>query len=302
MRGLKTKILLYTLLPLSIILVLMGGLTVYNKAATERELLLQRLSAYRTLLESGQLSLETSADKTQLEAFFNEKVVFSEIIGKEYQVIYSSENSAAPLINQQDKEDVDDAFRGYETTKTVKAKGGQETAFVIITPLIVNNKVAAVLHQGLSNERSTQRILEYGLYTALAILIGISMCFVAISFLLDNTVLKNIYRLKKATLDIQKGNLDSQITVSTDDEVGELSTTFNQMTRELKASRKKLEDYSQTLEEKVNQRTLQLNAKNQELERFNKMAVGRELKMIELKKTINELTQKIEQITGDPKH
>lgn len=43
------------------------------------------------------------------------------------------------------------------------------------------------------------------------------------------------------------------------------------------------------MEEKVKERTRELNEKVEELEKFQKLAVGRELKMIELKEEINKL-------------
>lgn len=41
----------------------------------------------------------------------------------------------------------------------------------------------------------------------------------------------------------------------------------------------------------VNQRTAELDEKNKELERFNKVFVNRELRMMELKEKIKELQQ-----------
>ncbi len=52
------------------------------------------------------------------------------------------------------------------------------------------------------------------------------------------------------------------------------------------------------LEEKVKERTEELREKVVELERFNKMAVGRELKMIELKEEIKKLKAESEKIQG----
>ncbi len=47
------------------------------------------------------------------------------------------------------------------------------------------------------------------------------------------------------------------------------------------------------LEKKVSEKTKELQSKIKELEIFNKLAVGRELKMVELKKKIKELEEKI---------
>ncbi|HAT63621.1 MAG TPA: PAS domain-containing sensor histidine kinase, partial [Flavobacteriaceae bacterium] len=60
--------------------------------------------------------------------------------------------------------------------------------------------------------------------------------------------------------------------------------------------RKKVEDelekHKNNLEELVKQRTEEVSLKNEELQRMNKLFVGRELKMKELKNLIKELQQK----------
>src|SRR3972149_7631789 len=159
-HGLKYKILFLTLLPVFFVLLFIGGLTIYNKYQTERQLLSERLTAYRTLLESGDLAFDSSQDKAKLESLLNEKVEFAEILDPDYTVLYTTENSAAPLITDEvKKKEMDEAFQGIEITKNIQRNG--RSAFIIISPLIVNNKVVAVLHQGLSNERSSQRVKEY---------------------------------------------------------------------------------------------------------------------------------------------
>lgn len=57
----------------------------------------------------------------------------------------------------------------------------------------------------------------------------------------------------------------------------------------VQARTKELEEVSEGLEEQVKERTKELREKIAELERFQKLAVGREMKMIELKKEIQEL-------------
>jgi len=57
----------------------------------------------------------------------------------------------------------------------------------------------------------------------------------------------------------------------------------------VKARTRDLEGLAINLEEKVKERTKEVEEKMKELEKFNKLAIGRELKMIELKSQIKEL-------------
>jgi len=61
----------------------------------------------------------------------------------------------------------------------------------------------------------------------------------------------------------------------------------------VRAETRELQELAQILEEKVKQRTKELRENMQDLERFNKLAVGRELKMIALKKEIKGLREKL---------
>lgn len=52
---------------------------------------------------------------------------------------------------------------------------------------------------------------------------------------------------------------------------------------------RELQQLTESLEEKVKQRTQELADKVEELEKFQKISIGRELRMVELKKEIEEL-------------
>jgi ABC-type uncharacterized transport system ATPase subunit len=67
------------------------------------------------------------------------------------------------------------------------------------------------------------------------------------------------------------------------------------MTLEIKVSArtKELKELALGLEEKVNIRTKELQEKIDELENFQKLIIGRELKMIELKSEIKKLNEKL---------
>jgi len=61
---------------------------------------------------------------------------------------------------------------------------------------------------------------------------------------------------------------------------------------EKKLAREKLQKLNEELEQRVQNRTAELAAKNEELERLNRLFVGRELRMAELKKKILALSKK----------
>ncbi|MFZ3383859.1 MAG: PAS domain-containing protein, partial [Candidatus Methanoperedens sp.] len=78
-------------------------------------------------------------------------------------------------------------------------------------------------------------------------------------------------------------------------EIYELFGTSQDIT-EHKIAEEELLKHREHLEELVKERTAQVNQKNEELEKFNKFFVGRELKMIELKKKVAELEKKVKDL------
>ena len=149
------------------------------------------------------------------------------------------------------------------------------------------------------------------------------------NILMSRSLTKPLRKLLKGTHEIAKGNLDFKIDVGEKDEIGELSVRFNKMTEQLKEAKamlerkvqartsklkkttealeearatleikvqartKELEELTKSLEGQVQQRTKELQGKVEQLEKFQKLSVGRELKMIELKKQIEELEVKL---------
>jgi len=115
----------------------------------------------------------------------------------------------------------------------------------------------------------------------------------------------------KGTEEIAKGNLDYRFEIKTGDEIEQLAKQFNQMTESLRKSRneieeardilevrvnartKELQEQAKGLDEQVGVRTRELQERIDELERLHKLTVGREMKMVELKKKIQELEKRI---------
>lgn len=123
----------------------------------------------------------------------------------------------------------------------------------------------------------------------------ISLLLVAVSFMISfmaaSTLSRPITGLRKGAEEIEKGNLSYRVAMNRKDEIGQLSQSFDRMANSLKESK-------QEIEAKVADRT-------KDLEKINQAMVGRELKMIELKKEIaslkTESSSDIEQETKQKK-
>ncbi len=88
-------------------------------------------------------------------------------------------------------------------------------------------------------------------------------------------VTRPIKKLVVATDQISRGDLSQQVVLNQNDEIGQLASTFNKMVDSLKQSRKEVEQYNRTLEEKIIERTLELEEAQAQLIQSEKLgAIG----------------------------
>jgi len=131
------------------------------------------------------------------------------------------------------------------------------------------------------------------------------------SFLIAQNLIFPIKKIITGIKEVGSGNLDFKIEAKSNDELGESAKHFNEMINRLKKAKLAMEEARDTLEIKVSSKTKELEElvknmdstiKNKtkelrdridELERVHRLSVGRELKMIELKKEIQELQAKL---------
>jgi signal transduction histidine kinase/DNA-binding response OmpR family regulator len=81
------------------------------------------------------------------------------------------------------------------------------------------------------------------------------------SILISRNITGPIVKLHRGIEEIMKGNLDHRVGTSSRDEIGQLSRAFDEMTANLKESRKELKEYSRSLEGMVKKRTAELDRK-----------------------------------------
>jgi len=96
--------------------------------------------------------------------------------------------------------------------------------------------------------------------------VGILLLGTTLAITLSGTITGPIERLHKGTEELISGNLDYRVGTSKDDEIGQLSRAFDDMTANLNESRAELEEYNRGLEGVVDGRTVELDRKVAESE------------------------------------
>jgi len=171
-------------------------------------------------------------------------------------------------------------------------------------------RIIGSLKLGVSSAKASssinQLLLIIALLSSSIIAAGVMSIYLFSRYLL----LRPLERFVAATREISRGDLSQRVEIQSRDELGDLALSFNKMTSELAKTKDKLSDHARQLENKVAERTAELektvNAlkkttleaegakkdlenKVAELQDFHDAAVGREIKMIELEKEIGRL-------------
>ncbi|HSW87935.1 MAG TPA: HAMP domain-containing protein [Candidatus Saccharimonadales bacterium] len=102
-------------------------------------------------------------------------------------------------------------------------------------------------------------------------------------------LIKPIEKLTETVKQITAGELSKRVTVASKDEIGELGVAFNRMSD-------KLQESYRGLEQKVQEKTAALRTQIDETESMNKLMIGRELKMAELKKENIQLKEQLAKV------
>jgi diguanylate cyclase (GGDEF)-like protein len=109
------------------------------------------------------------------------------------------------------------------------------------------------LSQEQVNERANAYLISALVISSLVVLIG-----VLLSLFMTRRILAPVRNLTEAAEAVGRGDLRVRVPETRSSEFAALTDTFNQMTARLAASQASVEDYQHTLEEKVEQRTREL--------------------------------------------
>jgi len=117
-------------------------------------------------------------------------------------------------------------------------------------------------------QKSNEYHLEFILFTCMLLLMIGVLVIVLTHFLVDIPV----QRLVRHTALVAGGDFESRVPVSSSDELGELSETVNKMTENLGNARKELEEWGESLELKIEERTYEVKKIESQLFQSEKLA------------------------------
>ena len=162
----------------------------------------------------------------------------------------------------------------------------------VITPVHVSGQNVAAFQIDMTLEnldktikKSMTNLVFFGLLFLFSIVLFVFL-------FLRLFVITPILELNKGVNEIAVGNFNFKIKKHSKDEIGELSDSFNKMAQEIKTANLEIKKHEHELEKQVEKRTKELQDKIEQLEKFQRLTVGREIKMVELKKQLEELKKK----------
>ncbi len=282
-------------------------------------------------LDAGISSREQLSDISKLQADIYKFIwLYSEIIeismsvpGSEGLEVIAS-NNTEEIGNLTQEEGTVAYNEGKFLTETLVLSSG-ERVFSAIAPIHVGGQIAGIYNIKISLKTEEDIISGQQKYVAGAILVSVIILITILYLLLSVMVIIPISKIKNGLSMIADGDFSKRFDSRSKDEIGDLAKGLNEMTEKLenfydelekkvKEKTKELEKAKGVLEIKVKERTKELEEliKNQEkiikerteeaenkvneLERFNKLIVGRELRMVELKDKMEELKKEVDKL------
>lgn len=133
-------------------------------------------------------------------------------------------------------------------------------------------RILGVLDTDLSLAKADQQLAESNrrtlIYTLTAMLLIAALSWWFIVRVID----RPLKELSRGTRKLSEGDLGYQIDVRSQDEVGELAVSFNQMSLQLRAANEEIVSWARTLEDRVDEKTRELKNIYDDLLQVEKMA------------------------------
>ena len=298
-KTLKLKLGLYLAFALALALLIFTLLVVRH----QRDQLLQEATSRVTQL-SEMITKSTRFAMLQNQPDYVHRII--EDVGSNQSIdrirIFSKEgriidSTYAPEIGLKVDQKAEGCIRCHETARPLEQISRSDKARIFSAPggkrllgsmEVIRNEPScssAACHQH-SRDQSVLGVLDIvyslddidrSMQRNVVIIVVLSLGFVvivllAINFFVRRLIYVPLRDLKAGARRLSMGDLEQTIPVRGEDEFGELAASFNSMTAALRISRRELQEWGRTLEEKVEKRTRELRVAEAEAVRGEKLA------------------------------
>jgi two-component system NtrC family sensor kinase len=133
-------------------------------------------------------------------------------------------------------------------------------------------KILGVLDVRMTLSRIDASLADVRLGLILVALALVSLVAGLIWLFLDRTVLRPITALIEGTQQVSNGNLEYRVDVNSPGELGQLAESFNIMTVSVKVAQAEIQEWTQTLEQRVREKTEELTSIHDRIAHVEKMS------------------------------
>ena len=210
------------------------------------------------------------------------KVVFSSksgeigsVIGKHADECIMCHSSASPLVSasSMNRSRIIITRSGKEALGFTKAINNQPACFAASCHFHdKNDTVLGLLDISISLDTLRQKSREYRLEFVILTCLLLLMIGMLVTILTHYLVDIPVQRLVRHSALVAVGDFESRVPVSRRDELGELSEAVNRMTESLGRADKELKGWADSLENKVEERSLEIMRMEEQLRRSEKLA------------------------------
>jgi two-component system NtrC family sensor kinase len=135
----------------------------------------------------------------------------------------------------------------------------------------INNRIIGILYVGILKEPFSD-LLRNTVLTFLGIAIGVIVIIILVAILLTKKISMPLKKLEDFAHKVEEGNYEPDFSIKAPGEIENLAFSFNHMAKELEIEKKELENWANTLEVKVEQRSEELQKIHEQLFRSEKLA------------------------------
>ncbi len=126
-------------------------------------------------------------------------------------------------------------------------------------------------------------------FISIGLLVSTFVVSLIFSYIFSRSIVSPLETLRQGVRKIENGNIHYTVGIDTEDEIGELSRAFDKMVESVRKSREEIDQQVAIQTKEIQKTKEKLEQALQESDFVNSAMLGRELKMIELKKRLEQL-------------